>query len=51
MAHSEFVERLQSRVGELQELAAPDGRTWPQRPTERVPERTGLPQPMPSCTG
>jgi hypothetical protein len=28
-----------------------DRRTWPQRPTERVPERTGLPQPVPSCTG
>jgi hypothetical protein len=25
--------------------------TWPQRPAERVPERTVLPQLVPSCTG
>lgn len=37
--------------GEFSGYQLAKGRTWPQRPTERVPERTGLPQPVPSCTG
>lgn len=38
------------RTGNRERRSA-DSRTWPQRPTERVPERTVLPQPVPSCTG
>ncbi|HLK01574.1 MAG TPA: hypothetical protein VKU39_16950 [Streptosporangiaceae bacterium] len=33
------------------ERRSADGWTWPQRPAGRVPERTVLPQPVPSCTG
>jgi len=46
-----LVNRLAWWIRTLVPIAVWVVRTWPQRATERVPERTGLLQPVPSCTG